>query len=107
MRETKPLAYGYTRISCDASDEQLCDMEQSITRFADEHGLEFAAFFFEHVDGSQEAFNELCDELRRADAHNVIVPSAHHFSLNAVLQGLMFAQLEMCAMTDVHELADC
>jgi len=107
MTEMKPLAYGYMRISCDASDEQLRDMEQRITRFADERGMEFAAFFFEHVRGSQEAFNELCDELRRADVHNVIVPSAHHFAENGLLQGLMFARLEMCAMADVHELADC
>lgn len=106
MSGLKPLAYGYMRIFCDVTEEQVCVMEQRIVRLAEKLGYQFGTTFQEFQSGSQEAFYELNDELRRSDAHHVIVPSLRHFSRNSILQDLMVDRLENDSKAEVHTLKD-
>jgi DNA invertase Pin-like site-specific DNA recombinase len=100
------LIYGYMRVASDAPDDEPDDIEQQMRRFAEVEGFCYAATFFEYQDGSQAAFNELAEELKRAEAHHVVVPSMSHISSHPILLGHMIERLELDTAAQVVELND-
>lgn len=102
----QPLIYGYMRVSQDANDQQIMRMERDLRASAQDRGYDFGRIFYEHVPGSHAAFDTLTAELRRADAHYVIVPSFHHLAMSLILQNSMLARLEQDANAEVLELSD-
>jgi hypothetical protein len=101
---TGPLAYGYMRVPAHVPDRKVRHLEQSVIRFAEDHGLTFAGFFFEFHRGSREAFDELPAELVRTGARHVVVPSLRHLALNRLLQEAMCARLGEVAGVEVLAL---
>lgn len=101
-----PLIYGYLRIGDDETDEQIRRTEHRMKEFAKVEGYSFAHFYFEADDGSRGAFDALLEELRRVEAHHVIVPSLEHFSRVSILQNFMLSFLEREAAAHVFELGD-
>lgn len=101
-----PLIYGYLRIGDDETDKQIRRTEHRMKEFAKTEGYSFVRFYFEPDDGSCGAFSALLEELQRAEAHHVIVPSFEHFSRIAILQNLMLGYLEHEAQAHVFELGD-
>ncbi len=100
----QPLMYGYMRVASDAPDDELDGIEQQMRRFAEVEGFCYATTFYEYQDGSQAAFNELTEELKRAEARHVVVPSMSHISAHPILLGHMVERLELDANDQVHEL---
>lgn len=82
----KPLIYGYLRVSAGASHPDLDRLERGMRKLADAEGFCYATTFYEHapvrgyLSDSNGAFDELTQELKRADAHHVAVPELAHFS---------------------------
>jgi DNA invertase Pin-like site-specific DNA recombinase len=101
-----PLIYGYLRIGDDETDEQIRRTEHRIKTFARAEGYSFVRFYFEADDGSRGAFAALIEELRRVEAHHVIVPSLEHFSRASMLRNCMLDFLEREAAAHVFELGD-
>lgn len=101
-----PLIYGYLRIGDDETGEQIRRTEHRMKEFAKVEGYSFARFYFEPDDGSRCAFSALLEELRRGEAHHVIVPSFEHFSRVPILQNFMLGYLEHEAQACVFELGD-
>lgn len=106
MNEIQPLAYGYMRMPCDADDQVIRILERRLKTYAEEHGFCFATIFHEHQSSTRAAWDELATELRRADAHHVIVPSLSHVSSHSILRISMLSQLEEDAKAEVLELSD-
>ena len=102
----RPLAYGYMRVPGDVPDAKVRRTECELRRFADNKGFCLATIFYELTCGAHDAFNELAQELQRADAHVVVVPTLHHLAKNAVLLNTMLSQLELDAHAEVFELGD-
>ncbi|WP_322767851.1 hypothetical protein [Frankia sp. Cr1] len=71
----KPLMYGYLRIEDEVSDDEITSAERQMKHFAEVEGFCYATTFFEYQTGSHAAFDALGEELRRAEARHVIVPS--------------------------------
>ena len=105
MKESKPLAYGYMRVSADVDDKTVRQVEQKLEDCAEAHGFSFAAIFHEFISGSFTEWSELVRELQRADAHHVVVPSLSHLTQHAILRQSLLDQLEQ-AKAEVHELGD-
>ena len=101
----KPLIYGYMRVTEDMDDHEVCLMEQSLTTFADVEGYCLATIFYEYETGSQAAFTELLHELRRAEAHHVVVPSLEQLADSQIVQALMVDQVELETDAALHESA--
>lgn len=101
-----PLAYGYMRVPCDVPDDKVRRLEQALRAFAALQGLYLVTFFFEFDCGSQEAFGELLTELRRAEAHYVVIPSLRHFAHSVLLQNQMLTRLEHEAAAEVLVLRE-
>ncbi|MYV55481.1 hypothetical protein [Streptomyces sp. SID3212] len=101
----KPLIYGYMRLFSDVTDQQVYATEQEMRRFAQAAGFQLAAVFHDVESGSHEAFYELGVALRRADAHDVVLPSLPHLSTNDVLQDALLDCLEDRFQAQVHVLA--
>jgi hypothetical protein len=97
----KPLMYGYMKVASDTSDDELNRAELRMRCFADVEGFCYAATFFEYDNGSHAAFYELSHELRRAEAHHVIVPSLSHISAQPLLLNHMLQRLELDANAHV------
>jgi hypothetical protein len=55
---------------------------------------------------THDAFNELAQELHRADAHVVVVPTLGHLARNAGLLNTMLLRLELDAQAEVFELGE-
>lgn len=104
MNPQKPLAYGYMRIFCDVTEQQVFAMEHRMKEFAEELGFQLVTMYQEVVNGSIEEFCEMCKELEQADVHDVIVPSLRHFSPHERLQGGMVERLLFTLDTTVHAL---
>ena len=100
----KPLMYGYMRVGEDTpvSDEQ--QMELVLKDFAQREGFCYATTFCEYVPGSQGAFTELTEELKRTEARHVIVPTLDHLSAHRMLRDSMVERLEIDASTCVWTL---
>lgn len=97
----KPLSYGYLRVTNDEEDGEICRMERDLQIFAEDEGLCLATIFYEYNSGSRAAFAELTEELSRADAHHVIVPSLAHLSSHQMLRDSMLTHLELHASAQV------
>ena len=90
------LIYGYLRD--DLADGQCEELEVAMSTLAQMEGLCFAATFHESATGDGTAFAELTRELRRADAHHVVVPSLDHFAGQTIPRDILIAKL-------IHEAA--
>lgn len=102
----KPLVYGYMRVFCDVTEEDVYSLERRIQECAEALGFQPARVVQETISGSHEVFYELIEELQRSGSAHVIVPSFNHFSRNGILQSLMLAQLEEVAGIEVHTLRE-
>lgn len=96
----KPLIYGYMRAPDDMSDADLDRAVDKMQRFAETEGFCYAATFFEYQHGSRAAFDELIQELKRAESRHVVVPSLEHLSSHRILCASMVGRLE----TDANAL---
>lgn len=86
--------YGYMRAPDDVSDADLDRVVSEMQRFADTEGFCYATTFFEHQHGSRAAFDELIQELKRAEARHVVVPSLEHLSSHRILCASMVERME-------------
>jgi DNA invertase Pin-like site-specific DNA recombinase len=102
----KPLAYGYMQVLGDIPDAEVRRMECELRRFVENKGFCLATIFYEHTSGAHDAFNELTQELHRADAHVVVVPTLGHLARNTVLLNTMLSRLELDAHAEVFELGE-
>jgi DNA invertase Pin-like site-specific DNA recombinase len=100
----KPLMYGYMRVDGDESDDGIRHTERQLRALAEAKGYCFAGLFHEY-DASQSAFAELIEELKRAEAHHVVVPSLRHLADHHLLRSIMLTQLEREAHALVLELS--
>ncbi|RSM62972.1 hypothetical protein DMH03_13070 [Amycolatopsis sp. WAC 01376] len=103
---TRPLAYGYMRVPCDVPDDKVRRLEEALRTFAALKGFYLVTFFFEFSCGSHEAFQELIIELKRADAHHVVIPSLRHLARSILLQNTMLGELEFEAAAEVLVLRE-
>lgn len=103
----KPLACGYIRISGGVENHQVNQLrENEFRNYASTHGYDLGTVFTEKHAGSQEAFDELITELKRADAHHVVVPSLYHFSRSEITRNQMLDRLRREANAETVELSD-
>ncbi|MGO4614783.1 hypothetical protein AB4305_00405 [Nocardia sp. 2YAB30] len=78
MSVNLPLAYGYIRL--DLAGRELATCEQRMQAFARERGYQLAAVFRERAPQAAtlpQAFIDLIDECRRAEAHMVFTLCGH------------------------------
>jgi hypothetical protein len=102
----QPLAYGYMRVPSGIPDAKVRRMELKMRRFAEHKGFCLAATFYEFQCGVFEAFYELVEELQRAEAHYVIVPTFRHLARNRLLQNSLLTRLDFDAHAEVFELME-
>lgn len=100
----KPLMYGYMRVDGDEPDDDIRRTERQLRALAEVEGYCFAGLFHEY-DASRSTFAELIEELKRAEAHYVVIPSLRHLADNHLLRSIMLAQLEREAHALVLELS--
>src|SRR5215475_467631 len=93
----KPLAYGYLRVPDDMPDELACELQQAIRRQAEDEGFCLASTYYEDVSCTMRAWDQLVEELKRTEAHTVIVPTEDHLSPNKILRDSMVAMLGLVA----------
>jgi DNA invertase Pin-like site-specific DNA recombinase len=101
----KPLIYGYMRVTDGMDDLEVLLIEQALTTFAQGEGYCLATIFYEYDSGSQAAFAQLIQEVQRAEAHHMVVPSLEQLAESQILQALMVDQVELDAGAAVHETA--
>jgi len=102
----QPLMYGYMRVMPEDGDDQLGRVEQQMRAFAETEGFYYATTFFEYTSGVHRAYDELAEELKRAEAHHVITPSLSHISAHPILRDHMVERLEHDADAVVFELSE-
>jgi len=85
------LIYGYVRD--DLADGHAAELEDAMCTLASEVGLCFAATFHESTQGDGTAFAELTAELKRAEAHHVVVPSLDHLAGQTIPRDVLIAKL--------------
>jgi len=93
----RPLIYGYARVDEENDDEQIRRMQHAFSRLADAEGFCFATTFYDDTPGWHGAFFELVDELTRAGAHHVVVPSLCHLSAHPLLRRQLITRLVLAA----------
>ncbi len=93
------LIYGYLRD--DLADGHSAELEDAMSSLAREEGLCFAATFHESTSGDGTAFVELTQELKRADAHHVVVPSLDHLAGQTIPRDILLAKLAREAAAQV------
>nr|WP_232541365.1 hypothetical protein [Nocardia bovistercoris] len=93
------MIYGYVRD--DLAEGHCEELEIAMSDLAREEGFCFAATFHESTSGDGAAFAELTQELRRADAHHVIVPSLDHLAGQTIPRDLLIAKLAQDAAARV------
>ncbi|MFR9750043.1 hypothetical protein ACL02S_03285 [Nocardia sp. 004] len=93
------LIYGYLRD--DLADGHGKELEAAMSSLARAEGLCFAATFHESTGGDGTAFAELTAELKRADAHHVVVPSLDHFAGQTIPRDILIAKLAQEAAAQV------
>ncbi|WP_406229765.1 hypothetical protein [Nocardia sp. NBC_01009] len=96
------LIYGYLRD--DLADGQSEELEDALRTHARAEGLCFAATFHESTSGDGTALVELTQELKRADAHHVVVPSLDHFAGQTIPRDMLIAKLAQEAAAEVLTL---
>ncbi len=99
------LIYGYLRD--DLADGHGAELEDAMSSLAREEGLCFAATFHESTSGDGTAFAELTQELKRADAHHVVVPSLDHFAGQTIPRDILLAKLAEDAAAQVWTIESC
>lgn len=92
-----PLIYGYMRVANDDTDNAVDALEKQIQNLAETEGFCYATTFFEYQDGSRAVFDELIQELKRAEARHVVVPSLEHLSSRRILRVGLVERLELDA----------
>lgn len=107
VRATRPLIYGYLRVTDAEPDELVYRTERDMRSIADEEGFCLATIFHEHAPGGCAAFAELAEELRRADAYHVVVPSLAHLSSHPLVCEQMLTHLERHAGAQVLTVTPC
>lgn len=95
--QVKPLIYGYVRGAPETRDEETRQAERELRQFAEVEGFCLNTIFHDCDNGSYAAWNELTEELERAGAHHVIVPSLAHLSRHPILRDCMLAYLRLHA----------
>lgn len=85
------LIYGYVRD--DLADGHTAELEDAMYGLARAAGLCFATTFHEPAPCDGTAFAELTAELKRADAHHVVVPSLDHLAGQTIPRDLLIAKL--------------
>jgi hypothetical protein len=85
------LIYGYVRD--DLADGHSAELEDAMCDLARSAGLCFAATFHESAPADGTAFAELTAELKRAEAHHVVVPSLDHLAGQTIPRELLIAKL--------------
>lgn len=103
-KTVKPLMYGYMRVIPEAEDEELDGVVQQMKTFAELEGFCYTTTFFEYTSGSHAAFEELTEELKRAEARHVVVPSFAHLSAHPLICNHMAERLERDANPQVLPL---
>ncbi|RBO94357.1 hypothetical protein [Nocardia puris] len=98
------LIYGYVRD--DLAEGRSAELEDAMCTLARSEGLCFAATFHESTGGDGTAFAELTQELRRADAHHVVVPSLDHFAGQTIPRDILIAKLAQDAAAQVWTVED-
>jgi hypothetical protein len=98
------VAYGYLHVSPGVDDETVWEIEVELKRYAQEHGFQLAGSFHEYISGCFATWDALTKELRRANAHHVIVPSFTHLTQHELLLAYLLERLERRARSKVHEL---
>src|SRR5262249_2976783 len=93
----KPLAYGYMRVPDDMPDELAYELQQAITRQAADEGFCLVSTYYEDVPCTMRAWDQLLEELKRTEAHTVIVPTEDHLSTNKIMRENMATTLELIA----------
>nr|WP_238846185.1 hypothetical protein [Nocardia terpenica] len=99
------LIYGYVRD--DLADGHSDELEDAMFTFARAEGLCFAATFHESTPGDGTAFAELTAELKRADAHHVVVPSLDHLAGQTIPRDLLIAKLAHEAEAQIWTVERC
>jgi DNA invertase Pin-like site-specific DNA recombinase len=89
----EPLAYGYMRVTEDFEDDQIWQMELGLHKLAEAEGFRFVSTFHDDQPGYHGAFNELIEELTRAQARHIVVPSLDHLSAHPLLREIMLMRL--------------
>jgi DNA invertase Pin-like site-specific DNA recombinase len=102
----KPLIYGYMRVTDDIDDLEVLLIEQTLTTFAESEGYCLVAIFYEYDSGSHAAFAQLIHELRRSEAHHVVVAFLEQLAKSQIVQALMVDQVELDAGAAMHETAN-
>jgi hypothetical protein len=122
---SEPLIYGYMRVASDQLDGDVRQMELALQFVAEQEGLRLASIFREvgleplsgqladrgqvRGDGCgcpYAAWRALIAELRRAAAHQVIVPSLTHISRHDALREGLILRLQRDANAEVLSLED-
>ena len=102
-----PLIFGYMRVPDEMTDEEVEQRQDEMTTYAEAEGLTLATVFFEFVNDSVSAFDELVDALVRAESRHVVIPSYRDLALTAALQNAMLLRLEQAATAQVVSLDEC
>jgi hypothetical protein len=100
----KPLMYGYLRTPGQVSTDGVEDAVAKLRRFAEAEGFCYATTFLESQAGSSAAFEELLDELVRAEARHVVVPTMEHLSSFKSPRHRMMMRLKLAAEAHVLTL---
>lgn len=99
------LIYGYVRD--DLADGRSDELESAMCDMASSAGFCFAATFHESTPGDGTAFAELTAELKRADAHHVVVPSLDHLAGQTIPRDILIAKLAQEAAAQVLSIESC
>lgn len=89
----KPLIYGYMRITEDLEDDELHQLERGLEKlvYAEESSLTKTCY--ERQPGYYGTFYELTQELKRAQARHVVVPSLDNLSTHPLLREQLLMRL--------------
>ncbi len=98
------LIYGYVRDELAEGHSQ--ELEDAMCDLAASAGLCFAATFHESTCGDGTAFAELTAELKRADAHHVVVPSLDHLAGQTIPRDILLAKLAGEAAAQIWTVQD-
>lgn len=90
----KPLAYGYMRVTDDHDDDQIRQMERGLHKLADAESFCLVSTFYGYQPGYHGALIELVEELKRAQARHVVVPSLDHLSAHPLLRDHRIMRLD-------------
>ncbi len=98
------LIYGYVRDELAEGHPE--ELEDAMCSLANSAGMCFAATFHESTTGDGTAFAELTAELKRADAHHVVVPSLEHLAGQTIPREILLAKLAEEAEARVWAVSD-